>query len=162
MTPRQHLERIDLGAVLAPFAALGDDVRVAIQDAEGQHLAGDVVGEEPGRAAGLIHAHGELAGRIVLHGPGAATELARATATALGLALTAAASGRTAEAPGGEHPVSALLEEELANGRRLQRSFVSLVPPDVPGYDIASHYEAAREEVATSSTCSGCAVVASR
>ena len=37
------------------------------------------------------------------------------------------------------------MEEELARGRRLQRSFVSLTPPDVPGYDIAAHYEAARE-----------------
>ena len=145
MTPRQHLERIDLAAVLAPFAVLGDELRVAIQDADGHQLAGDVAGEEPGHAAGLIHAHGELAGRIILRGPGAATELARAAARALGLALTAAASGGIAGAPGGEHPVSALLEEELAIGRRLQRSFVSLVPPDVPGYDIASHYEAARE-----------------
>ena len=40
---------------------------------------------------------------------------------------------------------AAALDEELAHGRRLQRSFVSLEPPDVPGYDIASHYEAARE-----------------
>ena len=37
------------------------------------------------------------------------------------------------------------IDEELAHGRRLQRSFVSLVAPDVPGFDIASHYEAARE-----------------
>ena len=37
------------------------------------------------------------------------------------------------------------LDRELAHARRLQRSFVSLEPPDVPGYDIASHYEAARE-----------------
>ena len=34
---------------------------------------------------------------------------------------------------------------ELAKGRRQQRSILSLVPPDVPGYDLASHYEAARE-----------------
>ena len=63
MTPRQHLERIDLGAVLAPFAALGDDLRVAIQDADGQHLAGDVAGLEklPGghsRVAGPASADG--------------------------------------------------------------------------------------------------------
>ena len=37
------------------------------------------------------------------------------------------------------------MDEELAQGRRLQRSFVSLTPSDVPGYDIAAHYEAARE-----------------
>ncbi len=34
---------------------------------------------------------------------------------------------------------------ELAKGRRQQRSILSLVAPDVPGYDLASHYAAARE-----------------
>lgn len=150
MTPRQHLERIDLAAVLAPFAALGDDLRVTVEDADGHHLAGDLARSErapqtQAEAAGLIHAHGELAGRIILHGPGAATELARAAARALGLALSAAATAGVAGAQGSERAVTALLEEELAHGRRLQRSFVSLVPPEVPGYDIASHYEAARE-----------------
>jgi sigma-B regulation protein RsbU (phosphoserine phosphatase) len=33
----------------------------------------------------------------------------------------------------------------LAKGRRQQRSLVSLVPPEVRGYDLASHYAAARE-----------------
>ncbi len=145
MTPRQHLERIDLTAVLAPFAALGDELRVAIEDADGHHLAGDVAGEELGDVAGSIHAHGELAGRIVLRGPAAATDLAHAAARALGLALSAAATAGVAGEHDGVRAVTALLEEELANARRLQRSFLSLVPPDVPGYDIASHYEAARE-----------------
>jgi serine phosphatase RsbU (regulator of sigma subunit) len=36
------------------------------------------------------------------------------------------------------------LASELAQGRIQQRSFVSLRAPDVPGYDLASHYEAAR------------------
>ena len=35
--------------------------------------------------------------------------------------------------------------EALAKGRRQQRSILSLVAPDVPGYDLASHYAAARE-----------------
>lgn len=34
---------------------------------------------------------------------------------------------------------------ELAKGRRQQRSILSLVAPEVPGYDLASHYAAARE-----------------
>ena len=42
-------------------------------------------------------------------------------------------------------PSARRIDEELAHGRRLQRSFVSLVAPDVPGYEVASHYEAARE-----------------
>ena len=150
MTPRQHLEGIDLAAVLGPFAVLSDGLQVTVEDVDGHHLAGDLADESPAHgtqaeAAGLIHAHGELAGRIVLRGPAAATELARAAAQALGIALSAAASAAVSGAPGGDHAISGLLEEELAHGRRLQRSFVSLVPPEVPGYDIASHYEAARE-----------------
>jgi sigma-B regulation protein RsbU (phosphoserine phosphatase) len=37
------------------------------------------------------------------------------------------------------------LAAELAQGRIQQRSIVSLVAPEVPGYDLASHYTAARE-----------------
>ncbi len=37
------------------------------------------------------------------------------------------------------------LEAELALGRRIQRSLIPLVPPAIPGYEVASHYEAARE-----------------
>ena len=37
------------------------------------------------------------------------------------------------------------LEAELALGRRIQRSFVPLSAPSFPGYEVASHYEAARE-----------------
>jgi sigma-B regulation protein RsbU (phosphoserine phosphatase) len=37
------------------------------------------------------------------------------------------------------------LDAELALARRIQRSFVPLTSPDIPGYEIASHYEAARE-----------------
>ncbi|HET9519469.1 MAG TPA: PP2C family protein-serine/threonine phosphatase [Candidatus Limnocylindrales bacterium] len=33
----------------------------------------------------------------------------------------------------------------MALARRIQRSFVPLIPPDIPGYEVASHYEAARE-----------------
>ena len=52
-----------------------------------------------------------------------------------------AARSATAAEPAGARRI----DEELAHGRRLQRSFVSLVAPDVPGYEMASHYEAARE-----------------
>jgi sigma-B regulation protein RsbU (phosphoserine phosphatase) len=46
-----------------------------------------------------------------------------------------------------EHTASALGIDtaELAKGRRQQRSILSLQAPDVPGYDLASHYAAARE-----------------
>ncbi|MEO5884345.1 MAG: PP2C family protein-serine/threonine phosphatase, partial [Candidatus Limnocylindrales bacterium] len=89
--------------------------------------------------------HGESAGRVVLYGPAAATGLARAAAAALGAALSVAASVGVMSATRSDPRMARVLEEELAHGRRLQRSFVSLIAPDVPGYDLASHYEAARE-----------------
>ena len=62
------------------------------------------------------------------------------------LAAALAAAPVTDLAIAAQHAADARrMDEELAQGRRLQRSFVSLTPPDVPGYDIAAHYEAARE-----------------
>ena len=37
------------------------------------------------------------------------------------------------------------IEAELALGRQIQRSFVPLIPPDLPGYEVATQYEPARE-----------------
>ena len=37
------------------------------------------------------------------------------------------------------------IDDELALGRRLQRSFLTLDAPEAPGYDLASHYEQAHE-----------------
>lgn len=138
MTPRRHLERLDLGAVVGPFEIAGADGRLVIEDEAGRVLAGGVVSDagEP-RSTAPIRVHDELVGRVVLIGAAADTSLGHATVRAIAAALGMAASGDPA--------IARVLDEELAHGRRLQRSFVSLVPPDVPGYDLASRYEAARE-----------------
>jgi hypothetical protein len=52
--------------------------------------------------------------------------------------------------PGGDHHAPRHAsndrhEAELALARRIQRSFVPLIPPEVAGYELAGHYEAARE-----------------
>ena len=102
--------------------------------------------QRPRRATGPIApitVHGEPAGRVVLDGPRPTRRLLEAAAGALAAALSlAVAAGIEHGAARSPRPTS---RAELAHGRRLQRSFVSLVPPDVPGYDIATHYEAARE-----------------
>lgn len=138
MTPRRHLERLDLGAVVGPFKMAGADARLVIEDETGRVLAGagPAHDREP-RSTALIQVHDELAGRVVLIGAAADSSVGQATVQAIAAALAMAASGDPA--------VTRVLDEELAHGRRLQRSFVSLVPPDVPGYDLASRYEAARE-----------------
>jgi phosphoserine phosphatase RsbU/P len=84
-----------------------------------------------------------VGGRVVAWGPAAETPLAKASieslAVALGIAHTVGGAGIA------DVSAARRIEQELAHGRRLQRSFVSLVAPDVPGYELASHYEAARE-----------------
>jgi sigma-B regulation protein RsbU (phosphoserine phosphatase) len=73
-------------------------------------------------------------GQVVASGPATSdpTVVAALDALAAGLGELAEADYRS-------------LTAELAQARLAQRSFVSLRAPAVPGYDLASHYEAARE-----------------
>lgn len=76
--------------------------------------------------------------RIVARGTGTASTAFEASLEALAVAIgTLVDPGRSS--------ADRRLDLELAHGRRLQRSFVALVAPEVPGYEVASHYEAARE-----------------
>jgi sigma-B regulation protein RsbU (phosphoserine phosphatase) len=79
-------------------------------------------------------------GRVVGRGNG---PLVDAIAASVANAIAALAGTAHEHAPGGD--AAHRLEAELALGRRIQRSFVPLIPPDIPGYEVASHYEAARE-----------------
>lgn len=143
MKPREHLEQLDLRAIIEPFLGV-PDLSVVVEGLDGRPLAGEPLDGAGDTVTAPIAAHGETVGRVSLAGPAAASALARATAAALAGALSAAASGGAAGDPR-QRIRARQLEEELAHGRRLQRTFVSLEPPAIPGYDIASHYEAARE-----------------
>ena len=83
-------------------------------------------------------------------GVGATLELLLAEASARRAAEHAASSspaggeGREA-ADGSADSDRSRLEAELALAHRIQRSLVPLTAPNIPGYEIASHYEAARE-----------------
>ncbi len=136
---------LDLDAVVAPFRSLDPGLCLAIDGADGTPIAstslarpaGDVVTREI--AAGAL-----VGGRIRVWGAASGGGLGAAVAESLAAALAAAPVTDLAIAA--QHAANARrIEEELAHGRQLQRSFVSLTPPDVPGYDIAAHYEAARE-----------------
>ena len=135
---------LDLEALIAPFHAL-PGVDIAIEGPAGAALAG--TSSEPPPTGAFSHAIelGPLAGgRISVWGVGAEPGLTRAFLAALVGLLAADAPVdpvTSARAEAGARRI----DEELAHGRRLQRSFVSLVAPDVPGYEIASYYEAARE-----------------
>jgi serine phosphatase RsbU (regulator of sigma subunit) len=146
------LDRRRLERILAPFAALPGGASVAVVDPDGATVAGP----EPriaGRASADVLVDGTVVARVVASG-GHLDGLQPAIeglAVALGeLAAETVARSAAEQALGthrSQHTAAALGidERELAKGRRQQRSIVSLEPPDVPGYDLASHYAAARE-----------------
>jgi serine phosphatase RsbU (regulator of sigma subunit) len=141
---RSGAPAIDLEPVVAPFRDLADTVGLAIEDRDGISIAGNTSGPPPADAHAHLISAGPLAGgRVLAWGPGAVV-LGHALAGSLAAALEVAALG-DAEWHARETEATHRIEDELAHGRRLQRSFVSLEPPAVPGFDIAAHYEAARE-----------------
>jgi hypothetical protein len=130
--------------ILAPFRELGSALSIVICDASGARVGGTAAGDPPTVTVHREIVAGPLAGgQVVAWGSAVETQLAVASieslAVALGIAHTVRGSGI---ADVGD---ARRIEQELAHGRLLQRSFVSLVAPDVPGYELASHYEAARE-----------------
>lgn len=79
-------------------------------------------------------------GRVVGRGD---EPLVGAIVRSLAASLAALASTTHEHAPGGV--AAHRLEAELALSRRIQRSLIPLAAPDLPGFEVASHYEAARE-----------------
>jgi serine phosphatase RsbU (regulator of sigma subunit) len=144
MTTEAALE-FDLDAVVAPFRSLDPGVCLSIEASDGTPIASTSLHPPAQDAVTREIFGGALAGgRIRVWGPGSGGGLGTAVAESLAAALAAAPV--TDLAVSAQRAANARrIDEELAHGRRLQRSFVSLTPPDVPGYDIAAHYEAARE-----------------
>ncbi len=131
-------------AILAPFRAVGPSLSMVILDASGARIAGTSSEDPmPDNIARAIAAGPLAGGRVVAWGLSVEAPLAVAIveslAIALGIAHTVGGAGIADVA------ATRRIEQELAHGRQLQRGFVSLVAPDVPGYELASHYEAARE-----------------
>jgi len=141
------LGSLDLAAIVEPFSQLGDGLAIAIVDVDGHPLATSASDwAEAGRErvdVPIVAADGPL-GTVILSGSLGSSSATTATAAAIAAAIGQAVSGRSVAQRIGAVD-AATIEAELAHGRRLQRSFVSLVPPDVPGYDLATQYEAARE-----------------
>lgn len=138
-------ENLDLAGVVAPFGGLDAELGLSIEDATGATVASNSALPAPPTALATGISSGAFSGwTIRTWSPAGGDRLAAAVAESIAAALGAvhdhdtAASDRAAA-------TARLLEQELAHGRSLQRSFVSLVPPEVPGWDIATYYEAARE-----------------
>jgi sigma-B regulation protein RsbU (phosphoserine phosphatase) len=145
----RHLEASAVERILAPFARI-EGLRVSLEDAGGASVAGPV-GEADRGSARLtrdLRTGGATFARLVAEGPAVTQRTVAAALEALAIALedlanVREASPRTTDAPEGDRRSD--IAGDLALSRVHQRSIVSLVPPDVPGYDLASHYEAARE-----------------
>src|SRR5262245_45489118 len=137
--------QLDLDAVVAPFRGLEPVICLSIEASDGTPIASTSLHPPTPDTITREIAGGALAGgRIRVWGSGSGGGLGTAVAESLAAALAAAPVTDLAVAA--QQAANARrIEEELAHGRRLQRSFVSLTPPDVPGYDISAHYEAARE-----------------
>ncbi len=164
MTTARSLEPRRLERILAPWASDRDGPSVAIEDPGGAVIAGaagpaDASPGGPLASAPAIRADvvvdGVVVARVVATGPAVADPRIRAAmaslAVAVGELVSEADAHRSTERVLDDLRAATTAETlgtdaaELAKGRRQQRSLLSLVAPDVPGYDLASHYAAARE-----------------
>jgi len=142
--PPRRLDADRIRGILAPFAAEAPALRVALEDASGRLIAAST-DDSPGASPSLtreLRADGALLGRLVASGPLVTEAVVGASIEALAISLEhlADVGPRTAAADSYSSHAA-----DLALGRLQQRTIVSLLAPDVDGYDLASHYEPARE-----------------
>jgi phosphoserine phosphatase RsbU/P len=137
-----------LRRIVEPFDGLAE-LAISVEDLDGRVMASSGSPNETGpvEVARAIEPAGVPIGRVVGHGPHGSDG-----ALALAVVYSVAASiGALAETLADRQLTDAAverrlrLEAELALGRRIQRSLIPLVSPSIPGYAIASHYEAAQE-----------------
>jgi len=145
---------IGLDDLLAPWDAV-PGLLVGVETPDGRRLAGpprtDGDDPEPGVSADVV-VDGTVIARVVASGPSSTADVVgpiiRSLAAAIGRLVVERGARLSAEHALREHQAAAALgidDAELAKGRRQQRSILSLVAPEVPGYDLASYYAAARE-----------------
>ncbi len=152
------LDRSRLDRLLAPWDGRGG-LTLAVEDATGIIVAGRTPAGGPRPPDGRIEADiviaGDRVGCVVASGPGATRAWAQRAVASLAVAIEElvietrlrtvierALHDERAQATADSLGIDAA---ELAKGRRQQRSILSLVAPDVPGYELASHYAAARD-----------------
>jgi serine phosphatase RsbU (regulator of sigma subunit) len=160
-----------LDRIFGPLAAIDPSLTISLEDNSGTVVAsvGAAVRAHDRRrqVSRTIAAEGSPAGTLVVRaGPatgisaeGSGQEtiervvdaLAESIGASLDLLMAEAVARQTAEraviaaADRAADDGGSRIDAELALARRIQRSFVPLTSPSVPGYEIASHYEAARE-----------------
>jgi phosphoserine phosphatase RsbU/P len=140
-------ERLDAGRIrqiLAPFAAEAPALAFVLEDAGGRVIAASTDDVPPALPSVIreLRRDGALLGRLIASGELVAEPVLGATIEALAVSLELLADVAPDASAAASYPS---LEADLALGRLQQRTIVSLLAPDVEGYDLASHYEPARE-----------------
>jgi sigma-B regulation protein RsbU (phosphoserine phosphatase) len=147
--PATLVDAVRIQRILAPLVASAPGLTITIEDASGMIVAAsaDRTGSDAPSLTRELRVNGVLAGRVVAEGSAIGEPALRAAIEALAISLEelADAERRALRAPDGEAARTSVIAGELALSRLQQRTIVSLIAPDVAGYDLASHYEAARE-----------------
>lgn len=143
------LDAVQVQRILAPIDDASTDLAIRVEDPFGGVIA--TSGAPPAAGARLtreLRAGETLVGRLIAEGRALGEPTVAATIKALAIGLEALADARGRSSPGSnEAPAdrSSQLAAELRMSRLQQRTIVSLQAPHIDGYDLASHYEPARE-----------------
>jgi sigma-B regulation protein RsbU (phosphoserine phosphatase) len=129
-------------SILRPFARVAGELSVRFEEPAARSEG--VLADGP-RLTRDIQVDGRYLGRIVAEGAAVRERTMRAALEAVAVALERLVEAGAIEGPPTGSDARSGIAAELAISRVQQRSLVSLKPPDVPGYDLASYYEPARE-----------------
>jgi serine phosphatase RsbU (regulator of sigma subunit) len=149
--PDHWLDADQVQRILAPITDTPSDLAIRVEDASGVLVAltGTFAGASDARFSRELRVEDALIGRMVAEGGAIADPAVLAMVEALALGLEALAVARRASGATDDPHASAdrtsSLAADLAMSRLQQRTIVSLQAPHVEGYDLASHYEPARE-----------------
>lgn len=130
-------------SILRPFERVTGELTVRFEDAAARSVAGF---DHP-RLTRDISVDGRYLGRLVAEGNAVRDRTVGAALEAVAIAIERLlqAGGIEAGSLAAGPDTRSGIDAELALSRLQQRSLVSLEPPDVPGYDLATYYEPARE-----------------
>ena len=131
-----------IDSILRPFARVAGELSVRFEEPAARS---EVVLADGPRLTRDIQVDGRYLGRIVAEGPAVRERVVSAALEAVALAVERLVEAGGIEGPPAGSDARSGIASELAISRVQQRSLVSLKAPDVPGYDLASYYEPARE-----------------
>ncbi|HSL77804.1 MAG TPA: PP2C family protein-serine/threonine phosphatase [Candidatus Limnocylindrales bacterium] len=131
-----------IDSILRPFARVPAQLSVRFEEPAAR--SEPVLTDGP-RLTRDIQVDGRYLGRLVAEGPAVRERVIGAALEAVALAVERLIEAGGIDVAPATGDARSGIAAELALSRVQQRSLVSLKAPDVPGYDLASYYEPARE-----------------